>query len=128
MAFFYGIAFRLIIWLCFGWIAALASLLAGFAVLQIPLMLNVICHIPKLGYKNYATGDESVNVWWVAVLAMGEGWHNNHHASPGSAKSGIKPWEFDLSWQIISSMQKLKLAWRVNVYDPEKLILKTKGY
>jgi len=109
-----GLAFRALIWLCFGWQAALASLLAGVAVLQIPLMLNVVCHLPKLGYKHYETSDDSVNVWWVAILAMGEGWHNNHHACPGSARSGLRPWEFDLSWLIIASMKALKLVRRVN--------------
>jgi stearoyl-CoA desaturase (delta-9 desaturase) len=114
MAFSSSLAFRLIIWACFGWVAALASLLAGLAVLQIPLMLNVVCHIPKLGYKSYAVKDDSVNVWWVALLAMGEGWHNNHHASPGSARTGIRLWEVDVSWLTILLMKHLGLAWRIN--------------
>ncbi len=117
-----GITFRLIILYFFGWEAALASTLAGLAVLQIPLMLNVICHIPKLGYKNFATKDDSVNVWWVGILAMGEGWHNNHHAEPGSAQTGIKPWEFDLSWIIIRTMKKLNLASNLNM--PKDLRIK----
>jgi sn-1 stearoyl-lipid 9-desaturase len=115
LTFFLCFAFRLVIWACFGWVAALASLLAGLAVLQIPLMLNVVCHIPKLGYKTYATGDDSVNVWWVGILAMGEGWHNNHHASPGSAKTGMRPWEIDCSWLMISAMKRLGIAQHVNV-------------
>src|SRR5687768_11947608 len=98
---------------------ALASLLAGVAVLQIPLMLNVVCHIPWLGYKNFKCADDSVNVWWVAVLAMGEGWHNNHHAYPGSAKSGLKPWEFDFSWEVISMLKKLGLVTRTHVMNPD---------
>ncbi|HEY9784701.1 MAG TPA: fatty acid desaturase [Candidatus Obscuribacterales bacterium] len=110
LAFAVGLLARLPILFIFGWQAALASLLAAAAVLQIPLMLNVICHLPKLGYKNYARNDDSVNVWWVAILAMGEGWHNNHHAFPGSAKTGIKSWEFDLSWLIILLMRKLHLV------------------
>lgn len=126
-AFVIGMLFRLLILLCFGWIPALASLLAGFAVLQIPLMLNVVCHIPKLGYKTYATNDDSVNVWWVGILAMGEGWHNNHHASPGSAKTGMLPWEFDLSWLIISLMKWSKLVTRVNVCTIDELIAKQKN-
>lgn len=107
--------FRAAIWVCFGWVPALASLLAGLAVLQIPLMLNVACHLPRLGYKNYATEDDSVNVWWVALLAMGEGWHNNHHAFPGSAKSGMRFWEIDASWALIVLMKSLNLVGRVNV-------------
>ncbi len=116
-----GWSVRLLICLVFGWKAALASILAGYAVLQIPLMLNVVCHIPKLGYKNYARNDDSVNVWWVALLAMGEGWHNNHHAYPGSAKMGMKPWEFDLSWLTILLMKKLRLAHAINVVSPKPL-------
>lgn len=115
IAFSVGFLARLPILIFFGWQAAFASLLAAFAVLQIPLMLNVICHIPKLGYKNYARDDDSVNVWWVGILAMGEGWHNNHHAYPGSAKTGMRPWEFDLSWLTILLMQKLRLASAINV-------------
>jgi fatty-acid desaturase len=114
LVFLISIGFRLVIWAFFGWVPALASLLAAGATLQIPLMLNVVCHIPKLGYKNFLTDDDSVNVWWVGILAMGEGWHNNHHAVPGSAKSGLTFWEVDASWQIIRLMEKLGWASRVN--------------
>lgn len=122
LAFFFGLALRLAILVCCGWVAALASLLAGLAVLQIPLMLNVVCHIPKLGYKTYSTGDDSVNVWWVGVLAMGEGWHNNHHASPGSAKTGMRAWEIDLSWLTIALMKRLNMADRVNMCTHNQLL------
>jgi len=105
---------RILILMRFGWAPAIASALAGLAVLQVPVMLNIICHMPKMGYKNYENEDDSVNVWWVAMLAMGEGWHNNHHAMPASAKSGMKPWEFDLSWLIIKGMKMLGLVDRVN--------------
>lgn len=109
LVFAIGLAFRLLILVCFGWVAALASLLAGVIVLQVPLMLNVICHQPKLGYKNYPTGDDSVNVWWVALLAFGEGWHNNHHAFPGSARSGFKRFELDLSWLTLRLLKRIGL-------------------
>ncbi len=115
-------AFRLILWALFGWQVALASLLAGVAVLQIPLLLNVVCHLPKFGYKNYALSDDSVNVWWVGLLAMGEGWHNNHHACPGSARSGMLPHEFDASWLMIKFMKKLGLIQRLTVADHDTLI------
>jgi stearoyl-CoA desaturase (delta-9 desaturase) len=114
LAFSIGLMFRVLILLVFGWVPALASLLAGFAVLQIPLMLNVICHLPRLGYKNFATADDSVNVWWVGILAMGEGWHNNHHHRPGSARSGLRWFEFDLSWLIICTMKMVGLARQIN--------------
>jgi stearoyl-CoA desaturase (delta-9 desaturase) len=109
-----GILFRLGIFVRFGWAPALASLLAGIAVQQIPVLLNVVCHLPKQGYKTYATEDDSVNVWWVGLLAMGEGWHNNLHAFQGSAKTGMLPWEIDVSWGTIALMRRLGLVWRVN--------------
>jgi len=109
-----GILLRVAIWLAFGWVAALASLLAAIAVMQVPLMLNVICHIPKLGYKTYAVDDDSVNVWWVGVLACGEGWHNNHHAFPGSSRSGLKPHEFDLSWLTLRFLKMFGLVTEMN--------------
>jgi fatty-acid desaturase len=110
-----NVAFRLIIWLFFGWQMALTSLLAGIFVLQIPLMLNLFCHITKLGYKNHNLNNHAVNVWWVALLAAGEGWHNNHHAHPSSAKSGERWFEFDLSWNIIQFMHALGLVSRYNL-------------
>lgn len=121
LVFAIGVGFRLLILACFGWVAALASILAAVAVLQIPLMLNVVCHIPKLGYKNFRCLDDSVNVWWVALLAMGEGWHNNHHVFPGSARSGLRAHEFDLSWIVICTMRKLGLANRINNVSQSKV-------
>lgn len=109
-----GMSFRVLLLIAFGPTVALASLAAGLVVQQVPLLLNVICHIPRLGYKNYAMEDDSVNVWWVALLTTGEGWHNNHHAFPGSARSGLKPWEFDLAWLTICLMKFCGLAGRIN--------------
>lgn len=109
-----GILFRLGLWGFFGWKVALASTLAGVSMLQIPLLLNVACHTPSLGYKTYARKDDSVNVWWVALLAHGEGWHNNHHAFPGSARSGLKPHELDLSWLTLRMLRGIGLVSSMN--------------
>ncbi len=62
------------------------------------------------GYRNFQTGDDSRNLWWVALLAFGEGWHNNHHAYPRSARHGLKFWEFDLTWLIVRCMSLVRLA------------------
>jgi sn-1 stearoyl-lipid 9-desaturase len=114
-----GLLFRAGLWGLFGWRVALASALAGVAVFQIPLLLNVVCHTPRLGYKTYPRDDDSVNVWWVALLAHGEGWHNNHHAFPGSARSGLKPHEFDLSWQTLRLSRSLGLVSAINEAAPD---------
>lgn len=127
LGFAVAFAFRGILWALFGWQVALASLLAGASVLGIPLLLNVVCHLPKWGYKNYALADDSVNVWWVGLLAMGEGWHNNHHAAPGSARTGMLPHEFDATWLMIKFMKRIGLIQRMNVADHNVLIERAKA-
>ena len=62
------------------------------------------------GYRNYETTDDSRNLWWVGLLAFGEGWYNNHHAYPRSARHGLKRWEFDLTWLTIRIMALFGLA------------------
>ncbi|CAL8466841.1 g6377 [Coccomyxa elongata] len=62
------------------------------------------------GYQTYNTGDLSRNNWWVAVLAFGEGWHNNHHAFEFSARHGMEWWQFDVTWQIIAALKAVGLA------------------
>jgi sn-1 stearoyl-lipid 9-desaturase len=109
-----NLAFRIGLLICFGWVIALANFAAALVVQQIPLLLNVVCHIPKLGYKTYSTNDDSVNVWWVALLTAGEGWHNNHHAFPGSARSGLKRYEIDPSWLTLRVMKALGLVRWIN--------------
>ncbi len=66
------------------------------------------------GYRNYETSDHSRNLWWVAVLSYGEGWHNNHHAHPTFARAGHKWWEIDMTWYAIRTLQFLGLAYDVD--------------
>jgi len=125
LTFAIGVVFRLLLLVFFGWPVFLASTLAAVFVLQVPLLLNVVCHIPKLGYKTYALEDDSVNVWWVGLLAMGEGWHNNHHAFPGSARSGLLPHEIDLSWLTLRLMKALRLVtWMHEAVPVKKTIIR----
>jgi sn-1 stearoyl-lipid 9-desaturase len=113
---------RGVLWAIFGWQVALMSLLAGLAVIQIPLMLNVACHLPQLGYKNFVTKDDGVNVWWVGILAFGEGWHNNHHAYPGSARNGMRKFEIDMSYMVIKLMKRLGWVSWIN-HGPKNILL-----
>ena len=50
----------------------------------------------RFGYQTYDAGDRSSNCWWVALISYGEGWHNNHHAFPRSARHGLYWWEVDV--------------------------------
>lgn len=89
---------------------ALISVIAGIAAQQAPLILNVVSHKPKLGYRNFAVNDDSTNVWWIALLTLGEGWHNNHHAFPYSARTGLLSAEIDVSWEILKMFQRFNLV------------------
>lgn len=84
------------------------------AVLHVTWFVNSASHM--WGYRNYETSDDSRNLWWVGLLAYGEGWHNNHHAFQRMARHGHKWWEFDATYWTICLMEKLGLAWDV-VHD-----------
>ena len=62
------------------------------------------------GRRRFATRDDSRNNWWVALLTFGEGWHNNHHAHPTSARHGLAWYEFDPSWLTLKLLRRLGLA------------------
>ena len=67
------------------------------------------------GSRRFQTKDDSRNSWWVALLSFGEGWHNNHHAHPVSARHGLAWYEFDMNWIGINVMKALGLAWDIKV-------------
>jgi fatty-acid desaturase len=62
------------------------------------------------GSRRFETADDSRNSWWVALLTWGEGWHNNHHAHPTSARHGLRWYEIDVNWWGIRTLQLLGLA------------------
>ena len=72
------------------------------------------------GYRNYETTDRSRNLWWVALVSYGEGWHNNHHAHQRLARHGHRKWEIDVTWMVIRTMQILGLATNVQDRIPEQ--------
>jgi stearoyl-CoA desaturase (delta-9 desaturase) len=96
-----------------GW----PAFLWGFC-LRIVLMyhstwfVNSAAH--KWGYRPFRE-EIATNNWWVALLSFGEGWHNNHHAHPTSARHGLRAWEFDASWILIWTLKKLGLVTKVRV-------------
>jgi fatty-acid desaturase len=69
------------------------------------------------GERRFKTKDESRNNWWVALLTFGEGWHNNHHAHPTSARHGLAWYELDITWIQINFLQRLGFAKNVKVAD-----------
>jgi stearoyl-CoA desaturase (delta-9 desaturase) len=81
--------------------------------------INSICHI--FGKRDFESGDSARNNLFCGIFACGEGWHNNHHAFPTSARHGLKWWQFDSSWIIIRIMQALGLAWNVRLPSPRAM-------
>ncbi len=81
------------------------------AVLHATWAINSASHL--WGYRTYPTGDNSRNLWWLALVTFGEGWHNNHHAFPAAANHGHRWWEVDPSYWTIRVMEKIGLAWRI---------------
>ncbi len=104
--------------LCFlVWIGILnrVALLHAFG------LINSVCH--TFGAKPFKTktADESVNNFLVALLIFGEGWHNNHHTFPTSARQGLRWYQVDVAWYVIWILNKLGLARRVRRARPESI-------
>lgn len=85
-------------------------------VFHLTWLVNSATH--ATGYRTYKTQDRSTNCWWVALLGWGEGWHNNHHAFPASARHGMQWYEFDLTWITIRTMALVRLARDIKLPSP----------
>jgi stearoyl-CoA desaturase (delta-9 desaturase) len=85
-----------------------AGLVRIFAFEHATFAVNSICH--TFGRRSYEARDESRNNWLVALLVFGEGWHNNHHAFPRSARHGLARFQVDVSWLVIRLLEKGRLA------------------
>ncbi len=79
--------------------------------------VNSLSHI--YGKKPFSTNDDSTNNWLVALLTFGEGWHNNHHAFPTSARHGLKWYQFDMNWLTIRLFKKLGWAKDIRLFNTE---------
>ncbi len=73
--------------------------------------VNSIMH--KFGKARYETGDESKNSWWLALISLGEGWHNNHHYYQSSTRQGFFWWEYDITYYILKLFSWLGLVWDI---------------
>jgi stearoyl-CoA desaturase (delta-9 desaturase) len=107
--------FAWLIELGFGW----RGLVWGFFISTI-LIWHAIHAIGSFGhrfggYRRFATADNSRNKWFLAIALLGEGWHNNHHFFPGSARSGFAWWEYDVTYWLLKAMERLGLVWDVRI-------------
>jgi fatty-acid desaturase len=74
-------------------------------------MVNSITHM--WGSRRFTTRDLSTNNFFVALFTFGEGWHNNHHAHPTSARHGLAWYEIDTNWYVIWLLSKIGLIWQI---------------
>jgi stearoyl-CoA desaturase (delta-9 desaturase) len=107
-----------------SWSGALLGFLWGglvrvFLVHHITWSVNSVCHL--WGSQPFDSHDQSRNNAVVAVLALGEGWHNNHHAFPASARHGLRWWELDLSYLLIRSLAAVGLAKKIRLPAPDRV-------
>lgn len=113
-------ALALLTWLIAGW----PGLVIGFcwstvAVWHVTFSVNSLCHL--IGRRPHITGDQSRNNWLLALLTMGEGWHNNHHAYQASVRQGFRWWEYDPTFYILRVLSWFGLVWDLQV-PPEAVI------
>jgi stearoyl-CoA desaturase (delta-9 desaturase) len=95
-----------------GWRGVLwGTLVRTLALWHVTWCVNSICH--RWGSRPNQTRDESRNVWWVGLLSLGEGWHNNHHARPAAAVHGWRWYEIDVSGYVIRLLARLRLVRQV---------------
>ncbi len=92
-------------------------------VLHSTWLVNSASHV--WGYRSHVTRDRSTNLWWVALLTYGEGWHNNHHAYQTSARHGLRWWEIDMTYLSIQVMKLCRIAYdirlpKIRAVEPER--------
>jgi stearoyl-CoA desaturase (delta-9 desaturase) len=100
------------------WAGALLGLLWGglariFLVHHVTWSINSVCHL--WGRQPFPAHDHSRNNCLFGILGLGEGWHNNHHAFPTSARHGLRWWQLDVSYWVIRALALLRLAWKVRL-------------
>lgn len=75
--------------------------------------INTLCHI--VGTRRFETSDSSRNSFWLALVTLGEGWHNNHHRYPGSERQGFYWWEIDFSHYFLKWLSWLGIVWNLKI-------------
>jgi stearoyl-CoA desaturase (Delta-9 desaturase) len=81
--------------------------------------VNSVCHV--FGERPFKTTDKAANVWWLAIISLGESWHNLHHADPTCARHGVEKGQIDLSARLIWLFEKAGWAWDVRWPNQDRL-------
>jgi stearoyl-CoA desaturase (delta-9 desaturase) len=117
-----GIAVGGLAWWIGGWdVFCVWFCLSAVAVFQLSFVVNTVAHL--VGSRRYETGDHSRNSFLLAMLTMGDGWHNNHHHYPHSAQAGFFWWEIDPAFRTIKLLERLGIVWDVRGVPEHKLVV-----
>jgi len=81
--------------------------------------INSLAH--RFGSRRYDTPDDSRNNFWLALLTLGEGWHNNHHRYMASARQGFFWWEIDITYYALRGLEKVGVVW--DLREPPRKVL-----
>lgn len=117
-------------WMTHSWAGFFSGIIWGgfvrICLLQhVTWSINSVCHV--WGTRPFQSADHSCNNFPIAIVSLGEGWHNNHHAFPTSARHGLRWWQFDSSYILIKAMEKVGLVWNVIVPPERALEAKTRA-
>jgi stearoyl-CoA desaturase (delta-9 desaturase) len=93
------------------------GLVRVFLVHHVTWSVNSACHL--WGFRPFESDDESRNNFVFGILALGEGWHNTHHAFPTSARHGLRWWQIDISYWVIRTLALVRLAWNLKLPTKE---------
>lgn len=105
-----AIALGILCYFIDGWSGVVIGFFASTVVLYHgTFFINSLAHV--YGDQRYVTGDTSRNNWWLAVITLGEGWHNNHHAYQRSTRQGFRWYEFDPTYYALKAMSWVGLVW-----------------
>ena len=96
-------------WALFGWAGLAAFFVSTVVLYHCTFFINSLAHV--LGRQRYLTGDDSRNNWWLALLTLGEGWHNNHHYFMSSTRQGFYWWEVDFTYYALRGLAAVGLVW-----------------
>jgi stearoyl-CoA desaturase (delta-9 desaturase) len=100
--------------LAFGWPGLFIGYgLSTVLVYHATFAVNSLAH--RFGSRPYATPDGSRNNWFVALILLGGGWHNNHHRHPRSARQGLRWWELDVTYLTLVALGWLRVVWGIRV-------------
>lgn len=107
-----GVLLAGLCWWFGGWgTVCVVFCLSVVVIFHMTFAVNSLGHL--VGSRRYDTGDQSRNSFVLAVLTMGDGWHNNHHHYPNAAQAGFFWWEVDTSFRVICLMERLGVVWDV---------------